>query len=32
MRWTTDDGGFEGIDVEIAQAIAEKLGPGAGRG
>ena len=23
---TTDDGGFEGIDVEIAQAIAEKLG------
>ena len=22
----TDDGGFEGIDVEIAQAIAEKLG------
>ena len=26
---TTDDGGFEGIDVEIAQAIAEKLGPGA---
>ncbi len=22
---TTDDGGFEGIDVEIAQAIAEKL-------
>ena len=25
---TTDDGGFEGIDVEIAQAIAEKLGLG----
>ena len=23
---TTDDGGFEGIDVEIATAIAEKLG------
>ena len=23
---TTDDGGFEGIDVEIAQAIANKLG------
>ncbi|WP_243425277.1 transporter substrate-binding domain-containing protein, partial [Intestinimonas butyriciproducens] len=23
---TTDDGGFEGIDVEVAQAIAEKLG------
>lgn len=23
---TTDDGGYEGIDVEIAQAIAEKLG------
>ena len=23
---TTDDGGFEGIDVEIAEAIAEKLG------
>ncbi len=23
---TTDDGGFEGIDVEIAAAIAEKLG------
>ena len=23
---TTDDGGFEGIDVEIAGAIAEKLG------
>ena len=23
---TTDDGGFEGIDVEIAQAIADKLG------
>ena len=23
---TTDDGGFEGIDVEIADAIAEKLG------
>ena len=23
---TTDDGGFEGIDVEIAQAIATKLG------
>ena len=23
---TTDDGGFEGIDVEIAPAIAEKLG------
>lgn len=23
---TTDDGGFEGIDVEIASAIAEKLG------
>ena len=23
---TTDDGGFEGIDVEIAQAIAETLG------
>ena len=23
---TTDDGGFEGIDVEIAHAIAEKLG------
>ncbi|WP_297196759.1 ABC transporter substrate-binding protein [uncultured Flavonifractor sp.] len=23
---TTDDGGFEGIDVEVAQAIADKLG------
>lgn len=23
---TTDDGGFEGIDIEIAQAIADKLG------
>ena len=23
---TTDDGGFEGIDVEIAEAIAQKLG------
>jgi len=23
---TTDDGGFEGIDVEVAEAIAEKLG------
>ena len=23
---TTDDGGFEGIDVEIAEAIADKLG------
>ena len=23
---TTDDGGYEGIDVEIAQAIADKLG------
>jgi polar amino acid transport system substrate-binding protein len=23
---TTDDGGFEGIDVEVASAIAEKLG------
>ena len=23
---TTDDGGFEGIDVEIAGAIAQKLG------
>lgn len=23
---TTDDGGFEGIDVEVAQALAEKLG------
>ena len=23
---TTDDGGFEGIDVEVAAAIAEKLG------
>jgi polar amino acid transport system substrate-binding protein len=23
---TTDNGGFEGIDVEVAQAIAEKLG------
>lgn len=22
---TTDDGGFEGIDVEVAQALAEKL-------
>ena len=23
---TTDDGGFEGIDVEVAEAIAKKLG------
>ena len=23
---TTDDGGFEGIDVEVAQALADKLG------
>ena len=23
---TTDDGGFAGIDIEIAQAIADKLG------
>ena len=23
---TTDDGGFEGIDVEVADAIAKKLG------
>ena len=23
---TTDDGGFEGIDVEVAGVIAEKLG------
>ena len=23
---TTDDGGFEGIDIEIAQAIADELG------
>ena len=23
---TTDDGGFEGIDVEVADAIAQKLG------
>ncbi|MCD7756023.1 MAG: ABC transporter substrate-binding protein [Firmicutes bacterium] len=25
-EYTTDDGGFAGIDVEIAQAIADKLG------